>query len=452
MESELHELRRQLQEKTKEINRLNLLLREKDGLGNLDVTLPFTSADTNVSHPDIPCETLSNASIARYSRQLILPEVGVKGQLALANASVLIVGAGGLGCPAALYLAAAGTGCLGLLDYDTVELSNLHRQVLHTEQRVSVPKSSSAAFGCNQLNSTVRCIPYHMQLDSQNALQLLRQYDVVLDCTDNVATRYLLNDACIMAKKPLISGSALRFEGQLTVYNYQDGPCYRCLYPTPPPPETVTNCSDGGVLGVIPGIIGCLQALEAVKVICSLGNTYSQRLLLFDGLEGTFRTIKLRPRQQSCVVCGDNPSVTKLIDYEQFCGSRANDKEHSLELLKPEDRISAKEYQSIVKEKLPHLLIDVRLPVEQEICSLPGAWNIPIGDIHKEECLEKLRKKLQETDDSVPVYLVCRRGNDSQEAVKALKEKLKDMPHKFKDIYGGLHAWSKHVDTDFPVY
>ncbi|CAH1779798.1 unnamed protein product, partial [Owenia fusiformis] len=244
LQNEVHFLRAQLKDRDRQILQLQNQLIDKEK--------PFFPTGVTNTHDisKLCTEKLTNESIARHSRQLILPEIGVKGQLSLANTSALIVGCGGLGCPSGLYLTAAGIGRLGLVDYDEVELTNLHRQVLHTESSIGVTKSSSAALTCTRLNSKVECVPYHIVLNSENALDIIKQYDIVLDCTDNVATRYLLNDACVLAKKPLVSGSALRFEGQLTVYNYQGGPCYRCLYPKPPPPETVTNCSDGGVLGV----------------------------------------------------------------------------------------------------------------------------------------------------------------------------------------------------------
>lgn len=283
---------------------------------------------------------LSNEEIMRYSRQLLLPELGVQGQLNLSKTSVLIVGCGGLGCPVAQYLAAAGVGRLGLLDYDEVELSNLHRQVLHGEEDQGQAKALSAARAVKRLNSAVECVPYHLQLSPENALQLIQQYDIVADCSDNVPTRYLVNDACVLSGKPLVSASALRMEGQLTVYNYCGGPCYRCLYPVPPPPETVTNCSDGGVLGVVPGIMGCLQALEVLKIASGRGSSCGQQLMMFDAQDARFRSIKLRPKQAGCAVCGQTPTVTQLLDYEAFCGSAATDKCRRLRLLSRDQRIS----------------------------------------------------------------------------------------------------------------
>ncbi|XP_061174643.1 adenylyltransferase and sulfurtransferase MOCS3-like [Saccostrea echinata] len=452
MEEEIQKLKIQLELKEQENRRLKEILKIPNAYPcTYDVELESRTS-------------LTNAEIGRYSRQLILPEIGVQGQLKLANTSVLVVGAGGLGCPAGIYLAAAGLGRIGIVDYDEVELSNLHRQILHTEGKVGVAKSSSAASACSQLNSLVQCVPYRVQLDSSNALQIIKNitfltlciYDIVLDASDNVATRYLLNDACILSKKPLVSGSALRFEGQLTVYGYKGGPCYRCLYPKPPPPETVTNCSDGGVLGVVPGIIGSMQALEAIKIACEMGSSFCQKMLLFDGQEGTFRTIKLRSKQPSCIVCGDHPEITELIDYQQFCGARADDKEKSLHLLETENRITVQEYKQILDSGQKHVLIDVRMPVEMEICQLPtAAYNLPVNCVERGDNLASLKDHIQSRsagEQSFPVYVVCRRGNDSQIAVQKLKNHFKSESIQFKDIAGGLYAWAKHIDINFPVY
>ncbi|XP_036449908.1 adenylyltransferase and sulfurtransferase MOCS3 isoform X2 [Colossoma macropomum] len=405
--------------------------------------------------------SLTNEDIMRYSRQLLLPELGVKGQMSLSNTSVLVVGCGGLGCPLAQYLAAAGIGRLGLLDYDEVELSNLHRQVLHTEHTQGLPKAQSAAQALNRLNSIVQCVPYHLQLSSENALQLIQQYDIVADCSDNVPTRYLVNDACVLSGKPLVSASALRMEGQLTVYNYRGGPCYRCLYPVPPPPETVTNCSDGGVLGVVPGIMGCLQALEVLKIASGQGSSFGQQLLMFDGQEGRFRSIKLRPKQAGCAVCGETPTVTELQDYEKFCGSAATDKCRRLNLLTSEQRISVQEYKSIVDKVTPHLLLDVRPKVEVDICCLPTSINIPLASLEerKTDHVNLLKEKISElkeqsVESQVAVFVVCKLGNDSQKAVQIL-EKLSGSELEqiiVKDISGGLMAWAKKIDPSFPQY
>ncbi|KAL8604876.1 hypothetical protein ACOMHN_028504 [Nucella lapillus] len=335
MASELELLKKEIQRKEDELN----LLKAK--LAEMERGLVVSSSGDVVPKTDTDGK-LTNEQIGRYSRQLILPELGVKGQQRLLSSKVLIVGAGGLGCPAAIYLAAAGVGTVGVVDYDEVEVSNLHRQILHTEHRLGRSKAESVALSCRNLNSSLRFKTHRVQLSSENALSIIEEYDVVLDCTDNVATRYLLSDACVLAARPLVSGSALRFEGQLTVYNYKGGPCYRCLYPKPPPPETVTNCSDGGVLGVVPGIIGCYQALEAIKIAADMGTCLSERLMLFDGMDGTTRTIRLRRRQPSCPVCGDTPTIRELVDYEQFCGARAADKDQEKDVLAASSRMSAK--------------------------------------------------------------------------------------------------------------
>ncbi|XP_027553386.1 adenylyltransferase and sulfurtransferase MOCS3 [Neopelma chrysocephalum] len=409
-----------------------------------------------------PRAALSAAEIARYSRQLLLPELGVRGQLRLARSSVLVVGCGGLGCPLAQYLAAAGVGRLGLLDHDVVETSNLHRQVLHGEARRGRPKAASAAAALRRLNSAVQYVPYRGALSPRSALRLVRQYDIVADCSDNAPTRYLVNDACVLAGKPLVSGSALRLEGQLVVYNYRGGPCYRCLFPKPPPPDTVTSCADGGVLGVVPGIIGCMQALEVLKIASGMGSSFNRFMLMFDALEGRFRNIKLRPKKPDCAVCGDNPTVTCLQDYEAFCGSSATDKCRTLHLLPSKDRISVEQYKKVLDDKVPHVLLDVRPQVEVDICRLEHAVHIPLSKLQEkdEEQLEYLEKRIREekqrTNDqaSLPVYVVCKLGNDSQKAVKILQE----LPAKesgsllAKDIKGGLMAWATKIDPTFPQY
>lgn len=398
---------------------------------------------------------LSNDEIVRYSRQIFLSEVGVEGQVKIKDSSVLIVGAGGLGCPAALYLAGAGVGRIGIVDYDDIEFNNLHRQLLYAESHIGTSKVSAAAESLRRLNSYVQVVPYKVQLDSSNASEIIKSYDVVLDATDNVATRYLLNDACVLNGKPLVSGSALRFEGHLSVFNY-DGPCYRCIFPKPPPPETVTNCGDGGVLGAAVGTIGVLQALETLKIILNMPNILSGKLLLFDGIEMKFRNINLRTKNTKCAVCGDNPTITELIDYEQFCGAKANDKDPNLNLLKNEERINVEEYNTRLKiDDKPHMLIDVRSPEEFQICHLKNSINIPLNDINSNSNIELINeqiRKLGNIDKNVDVFVMCRRGNDSQRAVKRLKELLKMHTLEIKDIVGGIHAWSKKIDPTFPIY
>ncbi|CAG5133567.1 unnamed protein product [Candidula unifasciata] len=443
MDVTVKELQSELAEKEEEIRRLKQLLNmREDQEERLKV---YISPEVDVGDKTYH-ERLSNADISRYSRQLILPEFGVTGQIKLKSSSVLVVGAGGLGCPAAIYLAAAGVGKLGVVDYDEVELSNLHRQILHTVDRVGVSKSLSVAQSCFRLNPSVLYIPYQLQLNSTNALDIIKSYDVVVDATDNVATRYLLNDACVLANKPLVSGSALRFEGQ------------------PPPPETVTNCSEGGVLGVVPGIIGSLQALEAIKIASGMEPSFCQRLLLFDGLDGTFRNIKLRSRSKSCSVCGEKPTILKLIDYEQFCGAGATDKNPDLHVLSDSSRISAKEYASMLNDRVPHVLLDVRPAVELDICKLPHpALNIPFPLFNKNisqvasQIMQVVNDQCHSTTEqpdgsTIQVVCVCRRGNDSQLAVDLLQKKLLSTGVNLVDIRGGLYSWTKQVDADFPTY
>ncbi|XP_047467140.1 adenylyltransferase and sulfurtransferase MOCS3 isoform X2 [Mugil cephalus] len=453
MAEEVCSLKAQLEQKENEIaalkSRLAQLEKSHGSVLELhDKVTPLT--------PLTPKPALSNEDIMRYSRQLLMPELGVQGQLKLSKTSVLIVGCGGLGCPLAQYLAAAGIGRLGLLDYDEVELSNLHRQVLHGEENQGQAKALSAASSVRRLNSTVECVPYHLQLSPENALQLIQQYDIVADCSDNVPTRYLVNDACVLSGKPLVSASALRMEGQLTVYNYRGGPCYRCLYPMPPPPETVTNCSDGGVLGVVPGIMGCLQALEVLKIASGQGSSCGQQLLLFDAQDARFRPIKLRPKQAGCAVCGENPSVTELVDYEAFCGSAATDKCRRLNLLSTDQRITVQDYKTILDNAGPHLLLDVRPLVEVDICHLPFSLNIPLSSLEarKSEHLQLLQERISGLKQQMAVYVICKQGNDSQKAVQLL-EKMSGSEVEgivVKDICGGLMAWAKRIDTAFPQY
>ncbi|XP_040055481.1 adenylyltransferase and sulfurtransferase MOCS3 [Gasterosteus aculeatus] len=459
MSDEVRSLKAQLEQKEEEIAALqNKLARVEKSHASV---LQLHETVTPLS-PLKAKAALSNEDIMRYSRQLLLPELGVQGQLNLSNTSVLIVGCGGLGCPLAQYLAAAGIGRLGLLDYDEVELSNLHRQVLHGEENQDQAKALSAANAVKRLNSTVECIPYHLQLSSENASQLIQQYDIVADCSDNVPTRYLVNDACVLGGKPLVSASALRMEGQLTVYNYHGGPCYRCLYPVPPPPEMVTNCSDGGVLGVVPGIMGCFQALEVLKIASGQGSSCGQQLVMFDAQEARFRSIKLRPKQAGCAVCGEKPSVTRLVDYQAFCGCAATDKCRKLNLLSRDQRISVQDYKSIMDNAEPHLLLDVRPLVEVDICRLPLSLNIPLAGLEerKSEHLRLLRERIgqlkqqMEGDRRPAVYVICKLGNDSQKAVQVV-EKMSGSEVdsvSVKDISGGLMAWAKRIDPTFPQY
>lgn len=386
---------------------------------------------------------LSKSQVERYSRQLLVPGFGVSGQQCLVDGSVLIVGAGGLGCPAGLYLASAGVGRIGFVDYDKVELNNLHRQILHKESSVGLSKVDSACSQLAALNSGIKYEPHNVPFTVSNAVQLVSQYDVVIDATDNAVTRYLINDACIMAGKPLISGAALQWEGQLTVYNHANGPCYRCLYPEAPPAATITNCDAGGVIGAVTGVIGSMQALEAIRLLTKAPCHYAGRLYLFDAASGTNRTVKLRGKQSDCM-CSNLKNAKLCDNYEVFCGSSATDKTPSVSLLGPNDRMTCQEY-SVLHNQKNTLLVDVRPASQFEICNIPDSINIPFKELEaKKELLESLMANKS------MVVCVCRRGNQSQHAVKKLQSMGINLP--IKDIIGGMRSWSLEVDPNCPIY
>ncbi|RMG68716.1 MAG: molybdopterin-synthase adenylyltransferase MoeB [Calditrichaeota bacterium] len=376
---------------------------------------------------------LSSEEMQRYSRHLLIPQVGLEGQLKLKQARVLIVGAGGLGSPAALYLAAAGVGTLGLVDSDDVELTNLQRQILHGQSDQGRPKVQSAADRLAQINPHVQLELHPVQLTSENALDILPAYDIVLDGTDNFPTRYLINDACGLLGKPFVYGSIFRFEGQVSVFDARSGPCYRCLHPTPPPPGLVPDCAEGGVLGVLPGIIGSLQALEALKWILGIGRTLLGRLLLFDALEHRFLEMAL-PRDPSCPLCGKQRRITQLIDYPAFCGLTPDgQKENQTDLISP------LELQKLLDSENPPLLIDVREPHEFRIAHLPARL-IPLG---------QLPQRLNELNPNQAIVLYCRTGVRSAQGLQLLKKAgFKQVKH----LAGGLHAWARDVDPSMPVY
>ncbi|XP_018495572.1 adenylyltransferase and sulfurtransferase MOCS3 [Galendromus occidentalis] len=383
---------------------------------------------------------LPDESIERYSRQILLPEIGVNGMHKLSAASVLIVGAGGLGCPVAMYLATSGVGTIGIVEYDVVELSNLHRQIGHREASVGFSKAKSLVSTLKTLNSSINYMSFETALSDSNAKGIVKDFDVVVDATDNVSSRYLLNDVCVLLRKPLVSGSALRWEGQLTVYNHKTGPCYRCVFPKPPPPETVTNCSDGGVLGPVTGVIGSMQALEVIKILLDEDGVLYGRLVMFDGLSGSHRTFRLRDRDPQCAVCGDEPTVSELIDYDAFCGSSACDKIPSLKILAPQDRYSPEEFKErLLNDPYVHI-IDVRPSEEFAVCHIPDSLNLPFEELKASP--SSLYEGLQD------VIVVCRRGNESQLAVKMLK----DLGVTAKDVVGGLQAWSRLPGVSFPSY
>ena len=381
--------------------------------------------------------TLSKDEILRYSRHLIMPEVGMEGQLKLKNASVLLVGTGGLGAPAALYFAAAGIGRIGLVDFDVVDYTNLQRQVIHGTKDVGKPKIDSAIETMTDINPFVKLDRHEVALTSENALDILKDYDYIVDGTDNFPTRYLVNDACVILKKPNIYGSIFRFEGQATIFAYPGGPCYRCLYPEPPPPGLVPSCAEGGVLGILPGIIGLVQATETVKLILGAGTPLIGRLLLYDALGMKFRELKLR-RDPDCPVCGDHPTITKLIDYQQFCGMP-----HREEEAKPvstSGEIDAVELKAKLDRGDDFKLIDVREPHEFQICRIPGSTLIPLGE---------LPKHLNELDPSAEYVMHCKMGGRSAKAVELLRQSgFKNV----RNMTGGILAWSDKVDPSVPKY
>ncbi|KAJ1760311.1 hypothetical protein LPJ58_001818 [Coemansia sp. RSA 1591] len=393
-------------------------------------------------------DQLTNDEIRRFSRQLLMPEIGVSGQLQLRNSRVLIVGTGGLGSPCALYLAAMGVGTLGLVDHDSVDASNLHRQIIHTAEAAAhgTSKVVSARVALARLSPQCKVRAHDMLLDSTNALDIVRGYDVVVDASDNAATRYLVNDASVLAGVPLVSGSAVRLDGQLTVYNYNGGPCYRCLFPVPPPPDAMASCGEAGVLGVVPGVIGCLQAMETVKVLTGRKRDEPPSLLLFSyKSQPPFRSVRLRPRVATCAVCGDAPTVTELIDYPAFCGAGPNDDAPNWRIVEASQRVSCRELNTALRS--PCLLLDVRDEVQFAICSLPGAVNIPMTQFDARRA--ELERTLAELN-GAPVYAVCRRGNLSQLAVQYIREQLGyDACY---DVARGLIGWQDEVDSDFPSY
>jgi molybdopterin/thiamine biosynthesis adenylyltransferase/rhodanese-related sulfurtransferase len=379
--------------------------------------------------------TLSNEEILRYSRHLIMPEVGMEGQLKLKQAKVLCIGTGGLGAPLGLYLAAAGVGRIGLVDFDSVDLTNLQRQILFSSTDVGRPKIEAAAERLQNLNPDIQIDRYETRLTSENALDLFKDYDIVVDGTDNFPTRYLVNDACVLLKKPNVYGSIFRFEGQITIFGYPDGPCYRCLYPEPPPPGLVPSCAEGGVLGVLPGIVGAIQAAETLKLIIGKGEPLVGRLLLFDALAMRFRELKLR-KNPECPVCGNHPTVTKLIDYAEFCGIRGEEAP-APETTVPE--ITPRDLKSRLDRGDDLFVLDVREPHEYQICNL-GGHLIPLGD---------LSRRMTELDSSREIVAHCRSGKRSAEAVEFLR---KAGFRKVLNLKGGILAWSDEVDPSVPKY
>ncbi|CAK7324582.1 unnamed protein product [Dovyalis caffra] len=474
------------------LSEIDTLKGKRSDIDNRISALEAQLGDLNIEKNNGSCPSISTGGfghglspdmIYRYSRHLLLPTFGVEGQSNLLKSSILVVGAGGLGSPALLYLAACGVGKLGIVDHDVVELNNMHRQVIHTEAYIGQPKAKSAAGTCRSINSTIQIVEHQEALRTSNALDILSQiavsitanfvrYDIIVDATDNAPSRYMISDCCVVLGKPLVSGAALGLEGQLTVYNHNGAPCYRCLFPTPPPTTACQRCADSGVLGVVPGIIGCLQALEAIKIATAVGEPLSGRMLLFDAFSARIRIVqsilhifksffkvKIRGRSLQCEVCGEHSAFTqqqfKDFDYEKFTQSPLLVAPVKLNLLIEDYRIHSRELKEKIVKGEAHVLVDVRPAHHFKIVSLPNALNIPLSSL--EFRLAEISSALKEEekrkgigfDSSASLYVICRRGNDSQRAVQLL--------HKVgftsaRDIIGGLEAWAVDVDPNIPTY
>jgi adenylyltransferase/sulfurtransferase len=390
-----------------------------------------------VAAPPTAPVALSNEEILRYSRHLIMPEVGMDGQLKLKAAKVLCIGTGGLGSPLALYLAAAGVGRIGLVDFDVVDTTNLQRQIIHGTKDVGRKKLDSAADTMLDINPNVVIDRHEVALSSENALEILKDYDIVVDGTDNFPTRYLVNDACVLLGKPNVYGSIFRFDGQATIFGYPGGPCYRCLYPEPPPPGLVPSCAEGGVLGILPGIIGVIQATETVKLILGNGEPLIGRLLLYDALAMRFRELKLR-KNPECPMCGEHRTIHQLIDYHQFCGIPQHPPQ-------PEPGVSENEIEApALKAKMdrgePFVLVDVREPHEFQIGRIPGSILIPLGEVPK---------RVSELNTADEIVVHCKSGMRSAKAADFLRQ---SGFKKVKNLKGGILAWSDKVDPSVPKY
>ncbi len=447
--SQYAELRRHLyDDKNKLRSFVNVYVNDEDIRHRSGGDTPLKDGDTLMivpsiaggatSEADVTTElpSLSNEEIARYSRHLIMPEVGLEGQKRLKAASVLAIGTGGLGAPLGMYLAAAGVGRLGLVDFDVVDSSNLQRQIVHGTKDVGRRKVDSARERLADINPHIEIETYDTRLTSENALTLFKNYDIIVDGTDNFPTRYLVNDACVLTGKPNVYGSIFRFEGQASVFWAERGACYRCLYPEPPPPGLVPSCAEGGVLGVLPGIVGAIQANETIKIILGAEDTLVNRLLLFDAWHMKFREFKLR-KDPNCPVCGENPTIKELIDYEQFCG------------LAPSQQVAAPQLEEITATELKQRLdrgddvqiIDVREPHEFEIARIPNTKLIPLGQVVN---------RMNEIDSSRETVLHCKAGVRSAKAIAALKQA--GFGGKLVNLKGGITAWSDEVDPSVAKY
>ena len=384
-----------------------------------------------------PAAELSVDEVKRYSRHLIIPEIGMTGQKRLKNARVLCVGAGGLGSPALLYLAAAGVGTLGIVDFDVVDESNLQRQIIHGQSDVGRPKAESARNSIREINPYVDVVLHEERLDSDNAMEIFAQYDLIVDGTDNFATRYLVNDACVLLGKPYVWGSIYRFDGQASVFWAEYGPCYRCLYPEPPPPGMVPSCAEGGVLGVLCASIGSIQVNEAIKLIVGIGDPLAGRLMIYDALEMSYRTVRVR-KDPECPICGKNPTITGLIDYDAFCGTVSPEAQQAA----AGSTISARDLKEMLDRDDNIFLVDVREPNEYEIVSIPGAVLIPKDQFLSGAALERLPLDKR-------VVLHCKSGARSAECLAVVKNAgFADAAH----VGGGVLAWISQVDPSLPVY
>ena len=384
-----------------------------------------------------PADELSVDEVKRYSRHLIIPDVGMTGQKRLKNAKVLVVGAGGLGSPALLYLAAAGVGTLGVVDFDVVDESNLQRQIIHGVSDVGRPKAESARNSIREINPHVEVVLHTERLDSDNALQIFARYDLIVDGTDNFATRYLVNDAAVLLGKPYVWGSIYRFDGQASVFWAEYGPCYRCLYPEPPPPGMVPSCAEGGVLGVLCASIGSIQVNEAIKVITGIGDPLVGRLMIYDALEMTYRSVQVR-KDPECPVCGKNPTITELIDYEAFCGAVSEEAQEAAQ----GSTITARDLKNMMDAGENIYVVDVREPNEYEIVSIPGATLIPKGEFISGAALERLPQDKR-------IVLHCKSGARSAEALAIVKDAgFSDAVH----VGGGVLAWVSQIDPSLPTY
>lgn len=431
------ELRKHILDETDDLrNFVNVFVDKEDIRNNTGMNTPIPENAEIRIIPSIAggneAISLTPGEFSRYSRHLILPEVGMEGQIKLKNARVLVVGVGGLGSPVSLYLAAAGVGILGLVDFDRVDETNLQRQILFDVETIGEFKLSAAERRLRTLNPFIQVIPHQEALTSENALEIIKHYDIVIDGTDNFPTRYLVNDACVMLKKPNVFGSIFRFDGQVTVFNHEGGPCYRCLFPEPPPPGMVPSCAEGGVLGVLPGIVGCLQAAEAIKLAIGSGKPLSGRLLLFDALSMRFTEVSIK-KNEDCVVCGKNPTVTELIDYKQFCGVPSHQSNG-------DEEITVRELKNRLDRGEQIKILDVREPMELQIAHLSGTVNIPLNDVPK---------RLNELDPHDEIIVMCHSGGRSHRVMQFLKQK--DYRN-VKNLQGGIRAWAQEIDPSIPVY